>query len=120
MTPEEWQAIADEVLAALQDVGFGAHIVRPGVETGPEHRPVAGPPTVHACTVLRDEYSLFEQQGTQIQRGDQRFMLAAADLGFAPTVSDKLRIAGKDLHIVSVTPFAPGGEVVYFELQVRG
>ncbi len=119
MNTQEWEAIAGDVADGLGEVGFEAMILRAGAESGPEFAPTIGPDTEHPCTVLRDEFSQMERSGTQVQAGDQKFMLSTDGLSIEPKVSDRLKIGEKTYQIVDVSPFAPGDVPIYYELQVR-
>lgn len=57
--------------------------------------------------------------GTRIQAGDKKVLLAADTLGAEPTTSDQLVIGGNVHNIVSVQAIGPDGTVVVWKVQVR-
>ena len=57
--------------------------------------------------------------GTRIQAGDQKVLLAVQGLTFDPAIGDQLLIGGAVQNIISVQPIGPDGTVVIYRLQVR-
>ena len=114
---EDWTAVASGVAEALGEVGFAAILQRPN--TGPATpwdatAVVAGAQV--AVTIMQDTYSLAHIDGALI-RADDRRILMASDV--VPTVADRLIIGSETLAIINVTPTAPGGVAVLFEVQAR-
>ncbi len=116
---EDWTAIADEVRAALEEVGFAVTLTRKGARDplSPENDPTWLPDTTHTLTVMQDTISLGLIDGTLVRTGDTKLMVAAEST--APTTADKITLNGKAREVVIVEPFAPGGQPVYFEVLLR-
>lgn len=113
---EDWQAIAAEIAEALGDVGHAAMIERPTF-TGPDHDRQPGPDQLIPVKLLGDTLALGLVNGTTIEAGDRREMMAAE--GTTPTPADRLRIGTTSYAILRAEPFSPGGEAVYFDLILR-
>lgn len=113
---EDWQAIAAEVAETLGDVGHTATLLRPTF-TGPDHDRQAGPDQLIPVKLLGDTLSLGLVNGTAIQAGDRREMMAAE--GTTPTPADRLRIGTTNYAIIRAEPFAPGGVALYYDLILR-
>lgn len=114
--PENWDAIAAEVVEGIGEVGVAANIVRKGAQTGPAYNPTFGPDELFPVTIVYDEYDTDEIDGTLILATDLKIMMTA--VGVVPTPADKLR-ADKDYSIQRVKPLQPGGTPVMWELQCR-
>lgn len=114
---EDWNAVAAEVAAALGDVGHQATILRAGVATGPEYDPTWGPDLEFPVTLLGDSLALGLIDGTAIQAGDRREMMAAE--GVTPTPADRIQIGATIYAIIRAEPYAPGGVPLYFDLILR-
>ncbi|MCB5411783.1 hypothetical protein [Pseudogemmobacter faecipullorum] len=114
---EDWGQIAEEVTAALAEVGFTATLIRPGAPTGPSYDPQPGTPTTHTVTLMQDTISLGLIDGTAIRASDKLVMMAAD--GTVPTTADKITLGGKAMTIVRVEPFAPGGVDLFYEVLLR-
>jgi hypothetical protein len=56
--------------------------------------------------------------GTLIKTGDKQCFVSAKDIT-APAQGDRLTWFGIDYQLVSVTPLAPAGTVLFYELQAR-
>lgn len=114
---EDWAAVAADVAAALAEVGFAATLQRPS--TGPatpwDAAPVVAGATV-AVTIMQDRYALGLIDGALIRADDRRILMSSS---VAPTVADKLAIGSETLAIINVTPTAPGGTAVLYEVQAR-
>ena len=113
---EDWQAIAAEVAEALGDVGHIATLLRPTF-TGPEYDRQPGPDQLIPVRLLGDTLALGLVNGTAIQAGDRREMMAAE--GTTPTPADRLRIGTTSYAIIRCEPFAPGGVALYYDLILR-
>lgn len=114
---EDWAAVASDVSAALAEVGFAATLQRPS--TGPAtpwDATAVTPGATVAVTIMQDTYDLRHIDGALI-RADDRRILMASDV--VPTVADKLVIGSETLAIINVTPTAPGGTAVLYEVQAR-
>lgn len=113
---EDWQAIAVEVASALGDVGHAATLVRPTF-TGPDHDREPAPDQLTPVRLLGDAMALGLINGTTIQAGDRREMMAAE--GTTPTPAHRLRIGTTDYAIVRAEPYAPGGAALFYDLILR-
>lgn len=116
---EDWSAVAVDVAAGLLEAGTSATIVRAGTSTGPTHNPTPGVPAEHSCTVVFDQWRADQIDGTLIQRGDLKILVAASGLAITPTPADTFRHAGKDYAIINVKPLQPAGVAVMYEMQCR-
>ncbi|MCY0150888.1 hypothetical protein OEG84_25110 [Hoeflea sp. G2-23] len=113
---EDWNAVAVDVAAGLIEAGTTATIIRAGTPTGPAHNP-----TPYACTVVYDQWRADQIDGTLIQRGDLKILVAASDLAITPTPADTFKDGdGKEYAIINVTPLQPAGVAVMYEIQARG
>lgn len=56
--------------------------------------------------------------GSLIVRGDKQVFVSAADVAL-PLAGDKFTWQGGEFSVISVTPLAPAGVDVLFELQIR-
>lgn len=109
--------MAAEIAAALGDVGHSATLLRPGGFTGPEWDPEPLPPNELPVRLLGDMIALGLIDGSTIQAGDRREMMAAE--GTTPTPADRLRIGSTEYAITRAEPFAPGGVPLFFDLILR-
>ena len=128
---EDWSAVAAEVAEGIVEAGTSASIIRAGVTTGPDYDPVIGPPITAACKVVYDEWKKSEIDGTLIRRGDRKVLMASSGFAIAadkdgnflnePSTGDTFKDGetGKPYTIVNVSPLAPAGIVVMWELQLR-
>lgn len=115
--PENWTRTAAEIAAALGDVGHAGTLIRRGAPTGPSYDPTPGPDERVPVKLLGDTLALGLIDGTAIQAGDRREMMAAE--GTTPTPADRMEIGATTYAIVRAEPFAPGGVAVYFDLILR-
>lgn len=65
------------------------------------------------------DYPALLIDGTNVQRGDKKVILAAAGLTVEPDTDDQILIAGVPWTIVSPQAVAPDGTVVVWKLQIR-
>jgi hypothetical protein len=102
--------------------GQAAVIMRPGEEVQDEYGGISrGPDTSHPVTILSATYAIELQlvAGGLIGVGDQRIFVAADGLSIEPATSDKLQIDGIEYRTIRVSPLAPAGDVIFWEMQVR-
>ncbi|SCM69696.1 hypothetical protein [Donghicola eburneus] len=102
--------------------GQAAEILRPGEEVRDEYGGITyGEPTTHPVKILSAAYAIELQlvAGGLLGVGDQRIFVAADGLTIEPTTSDKLLIDGTEYRTIRVSPLAPAGEVIFWEMQVR-
>ena len=115
-------SIAAEVRDALsevaRDVGNDQFTVTL-IEPAPAATPWAsgGAPTETALPAIVQDYPRSMIDGTLIQQGDRRVMLAAT--GPRPNTGDRLRIAGIEYRVLMVKDKAPSGVPLYYEAQAR-
>lgn len=67
------------------------------------------------------EYRNNDIDGTTIQRGDRRLLVAAASLtgGVVPDTQDSITGDGNEVNIINVQKIEEGGSVVIYVCQVR-
>lgn len=66
------------------------------------------------------DYAQREIDGTIIQSGDRRILIAAS-LSITPSAGDSLALAGGQmLRVMSSKPLSPAGIIVLHEVQARG
>jgi hypothetical protein len=92
--------------------------LRRQVSDGDPFNPVLTP-TDYPCTFAVLQYAKKDINGTLILETDQMVYLSTAGLSVTPETTDQLIVGGAPLTVVNVTPLAPAGTVVYYELQVR-
>lgn len=116
--------IAAEVDAALRevagDVGSGSFTVTIKRTDGGSSTPWGGVESTvieFEAPAMVSMYPKALVDGTLIRTEDRRVFLSAT--GVAPTVDDKASFDGCDYSILNVTPYAPSGVPLYYELQAR-
>ena len=115
--PENWPAIAADVTAALAEVGFAATLIR--ANTGPatpwDTTPVVAG-TLVQVTVVRDDWTQRQVDGTLIRADDQWFIM---DASAEPREDDRMTVQGVALRVVRSKPLNPGGVALMYEVQAR-
>lgn len=111
---EDWASVAADVSAAIASVGFAATLLEPGTETGPEYDPTIGPDVQHAVTVIDDQITKRDTNGTVT--GTRRVLTMAADV--VPVKGWRVIVRGQTLRIGNVTEAAPGGVSLMFDCEV--
>lgn len=71
------------------------------------------------CTAAVMAYRAQDIDGTLIQAGDSR-VLIAPDVATVPETGDVLNATGKTLTVVRVETLAPAGTVLRYDVQARG
>ncbi len=102
--------------------GQAATLLRPGEGTDDGYGGITpGPDTEFPVTILTATYAVEVQfiAGGLLGVGDQRVFLSVDGLGLTPATTDRLRIGGEVFRTIRVSPLAPAGEVIFWELQVR-
>lgn len=127
---EDWTAVAADVALGLLEAGTTAYIVRDGVPTGPVYDPTPGVDIEAVCTVVYDSFRASEIDGTLIQQGDIKVLMAVTGFTIAadkdgnnantPTPADRIKGDGKQYAIIDVKPLRPGGVTVMWEIVARG
>lgn len=80
-----------------------------------------GPITTYAAVAVSAAYAIELQliAGGLLGVGDQRLLVAVEGLTITPTTEDQVRIDGIEFRTIRVSPLAPAGEVIFWEMQVR-
>ena len=120
------QDIAAEVSAAIRqvarqvgrDAGAGAAIIRTAGADETVYPPTPGADSEFPCDVIVSQYSSADKDGTNIQMGDVK-LLMASDAATDPRGGDRVRVSGNVFDVVSVAPYMPGGVVLYWTVQAR-
>lgn len=112
----EDRADADGMIAEAGQEGI---IRRAGESTGDPWNPTVGEPTDHPCLIVDFDFSAMEIDGSLIRAWDRRVLVSAGSLDIEPTEVDTIVIGGQEHAIVRVSPLAPGGVVVLYEIQAR-
>lgn len=103
--------------------GQSAELLRPlpPVDDGFATVPNSGPPTPYPCKAFVANATVNEKfiAAGLMDVGDQRIFLSVDGLTITPETTDRIRIGATDLGIVRVSPLAPAGKVIFWELQVR-
>lgn len=114
-----WQAKADKATAALRKFGAAVALVR--IQRGTPASPWEPPAQTEASYQgkgLLLSYAAHLVDGTAIQAGDVKLMLAA-DIATTPIACDFIDVKTERYRVVRSEPFQPGGEVLYYDLQLR-
>ncbi|MDJ0979255.1 MAG: hypothetical protein QNI87_12080 [Erythrobacter sp.] len=82
--------------------------------------PIPGVDTEYPCTILTATYAVDLKLITAgfIEIDDRRVFLSVEGLTIEPKTSDRIRIGGTEYNIGKITPLAPDGEVIFYELGV--
>lgn len=68
---------------------------------------------------VEESYSIREQDGTNIQRGDKKITFAPDDAAMIPKTTHTLSVGNVAYTIINVEPLSPGGVAVLYRLQAR-
>lgn len=92
----------------------------PGISDGAGNT-IPGPDVSHAALAVSATYAIELQMiaGGLLGAGDQRILVSVEGLAITPTTTDKALVDGVEYRIVRVSPFAPAGEVIFWEIQTR-
>lgn len=116
---EDWSAVVADVAEGISEVGKIATL-HAFTTSGPDHNPtitdVAPAPTL---TVLGSDYKDAEVDGTLIQTGDRKLIVAAMDVTYAPSVEYEMTVDGVRYAIIDVRPLMPGDTVLMWKVQLR-
>ena len=82
------------------------------------YRPVTAY-TDYAATAVVTEFRAQEIDGTLIQSGDRRYLVAAEGLTITPTVKDLIVDGTAILETVSVQRVSPAGTPVIYKVHAR-
>jgi hypothetical protein len=72
--------------------------------------------TTYPATLVAESYSVGEVDGMLIEAGDMKALVSSTT---PPEMGDNVPVNGKTRRVQNVTPLAPGGEVIFYELQLR-
>lgn len=75
--------------------------------------------TDYACTGAEFPYPAVLIDGTSIQAGDRKVLLAAQGLEATPDVGDSLTAGATRYRVIAAKSIAPNGTVILWQLQVR-
>lgn len=106
-------------LSLITKFGTDATIIRAGTPTGPAHNPTPGVPVEYACKAVFDTWRNDQIDGTLIQRGDLKILVASSGLTITPTPADKFKHSAKEYAIINVDPLQPAGIPVMWTVQAR-
>lgn len=84
------------------------------------NRTVDSVTTAIPVTIVMTDYLPQDRDGSLVMQTDRKALLSAVGLSITPDPeTDRLVEGGRNLQIVTVTPTAPAGEALLYELQVR-
>jgi len=116
--PENWTKVAQEVAAAIADVGFSATVEQPGTITGGTAAdPVRGSATQHTVTVIDDRINRRDGNGTVTETVR---VLTLGALVVTPQKGWRVQVRGSWHRIAKVMPLAPGGVDLLFDVELEG
>lgn len=119
--------IAREVAAAIAEAGaevgdgtpLTATLIQASDEaSGPEWDPQPGEPTLHTITVLDSYKTLRAPDGSPLGTREHLLKMAATPDGPTPSITDEVELNGIKYAVANVTPTAPGGVVIMWELTL--
>lgn len=125
----DYSATRSSVYGTIKRNGKAVVLRRPAAGTFAEATGTLTPgsPTDYSTYAVEDRYDAAHIDGTLVQRGDRKFIVAALTTAKAaiptPSTSDEFYVgttAGTKLAIVSVSPIMPATTMVAFEVQCRG
>lgn len=102
--------------------GQAATLLRPGEGTPDGYGgTIPGEDVAYPVTVLSATYAIELQlvAAAHLDVGDHRLLVAVEGLTIEPATSDKVLIDGTEFETHRVSPLAPAGEVIFWEMQVR-
>lgn len=115
-----YDGLAQTALVLLQDKGMtmtlnqrtpGTYSATTGTTTVTE--------TTYTVTGAQFHFPANMIDGSMIQRGDRRVIVAARGMTVEPDAGDVLTIAGTRTNVVAVKAINPGGTTIAYVLQVR-
>lgn len=107
-------ADAAELIEEFGQPGF----LRRYAASGSKFDPTMTPNDMPVFLVALD-YKRSEIDGTRILATDRKVYLSTDGLTVEPELSDRMVIGGSECEIVSISPLAPAGVVVFYEIQAR-
>lgn len=112
---EDWAGIATEIATAIASVGFTATLEQPGTQTGPEYDPTFGTATTYSVTVIDDQIRKRDADGNVT--GTQRVLTMGASV--VPVKGWRVQVRGQWHRIAEVSPLAPGGTDLLFDVWLE-
>jgi hypothetical protein len=114
--------LAQAAVDLLNELGQIVLLTRPAAGAG--YDPDAGfvdegDVQVWSASGVEFEYNQREVDGSLIQRGDRRVLIAPS-LGTTPKSGDVITLGAYRLEVVESRPLQPAGVVVLHEVQARG
>lgn len=98
---------------------FGQTVsVRRMTKSGPAWEPTLTP-TDYATKGAKVDFSWRQLQSGDVLATDQRWLVSADGVPTDVNAADFLMVGSAQIVIVKVTPLAPAGTVVFYDLQVR-
>lgn len=116
----EWDEIVADAAAAIEEVGFAATLLRPGVKSGPESNPTIGAPVQVPVTIIKISLDRLRRAGTLVEGTKAAYLLAAEGLSPEPSTKDKLSVDGMTKTVLEVSEVSPGNVDILYTLQVAG
>ena len=113
---EDWDAVRQEVVDALPDVGQSASLIVLSGSGDPWNPDVSE--TIHAVTVVGSSFKHDEIDGTLVKKSDRLFLMSNTKT-ITPDVSHKLDIGGERYEIVNVMPVQPAETALIWKVQAR-
>lgn len=113
---EDMAATALELLTEFGEAGALRRLTPGG---GPAHNPGASSSTDYACQLYPDAYRTSERDGTRIQNGDKKVLLATDGIPSIPTPADQLVIRGEVHKIIAVDEVSAQGQAIMWTVQAR-
>lgn len=77
---------------------------------------IAGPPTLHPCRALVDDFSAYRRAAGDIAGNDRKIIILAATLDVEPKVGHTINAEGRDWQIIALTRDPAGAT---YEVQGR-
>jgi len=118
----DYQRMAQTAKRLLTKFGAPAVLSRDGgtgVYDPSTGQVVGGGTQTWDCTAAVLAYHAQDIDGTLIQAGDSR-VLIAPDIATVPETGDVVNVAGRTLTAIRVAVTAPAGIVVLYDVQARG
>lgn len=120
----DYEQAARDTTQTIREEGARITLTRPGEASyDPATSTNNAGPGKHEGHAVRSEYSTREINGTSIQSGDMRFLVAVHDINDKPmprpVEGDTVTFAGETLRVVESKPVAPAGVAVMWKTQAR-
>lgn len=113
---EDWTAIAAEVSAAIEDIGFQVFIAR---EISPEPQTPWDTSPRRAASFAVTAIDMGVRQSRMGGEITQSRVLLVASGDIAPEIGDMVTVRGRQHAVLSVMPTAPGGVDVMHKVELR-